>query len=147
MTDELQVLPGSPKIPGHCTLSGKEVFAIPEWFVDDNLLNGQPKKIGPPADDAWRVHLVLVDGSTMAITICEELLGEVEDNINLIWRKVLDACAFEEKTRPWRGGKQLTPDQEAAITASIVKQAGNPPLGVLYIEKWQDMSHGRSRTD
>ena len=144
MTDELQVQPDAPKRPGHCTLSGKAVFDIPEWHTDENPLKGEPKKIGPPHDDAWRVHLVLVDGSTMAITVCAELLDQVEDNLNLVWKKIMAAYAFEEFTRPWRGGKQLDPDQETAITASVVKQCGNPPLGVLYTEKWQDMTHGRS---
>lgn len=128
----MSVDPDAAKVPGHCTLSGKPVFDILRRNDD-----GSPAQIGMPHDDAYRANLLLTDGNTMAITVCEDMLPEVDKNLPLIWRKIAAAAVAERDSLPPRANE---PDVAELRLDQAAKQFSQVPLGVLYVEKWSELN-------
>ncbi len=103
------------KTAGHCSKCDKPVFKI----------RNQPGRtyVGLPAADALCVSLLMLDGSTADVTVCEACLSEVFGAVPEFWREVILPAFAEEGSNPdfW----------------SFMSE--NPPLGVLYVRPWREV--------
>lgn len=105
------------KTAGHCSKCDKPVFEI----------RNQPGRtyVGHPAADALCVSLLMLDGSTADVTVCEACLHTLyEDSLPGFWNEVILPAFAEEGSNPdfW----------------SFMSE--NPPLGVLYVRPWSEVT-------
>ena len=101
------------KTAGHCSKCNEKVFEI----------RNQPGRayVGHPTADALCVSLLMLDGSTADVTVCEACLPELA--VAELWREVILPAFAEEGSNPdfW----------------SFMSE--NPPLGVLYVRPWAEV--------
>jgi len=130
------------KQPGLCTLCATECFEIVTRY-DSGFphLEGRVRQVANPLDLAWRVALVLFDGSHADLTFCEDCLPEVENRIPEIYRTMIESCQ-DEISDGFRGnvGLNLFSEEEKAVHLQMLLD--RPPLGILYKVKWSEVYHG-----
>lgn len=127
---------------GACTLCDREIFDIVERFAV-GALDGEPRKVGRPHDDACRVTLLLADGSHCDVTFCATCVPEVGPaTLPTIWRKTMGAFAHERENYTALSPQQQapTPEQAAKVEADLIRLRANVPLGVLRVETWADIA-------
>lgn len=119
-----------PKCAGSCTLCGKMTFDVLRQRPD-----GTPARLGRPRAEARRLHFVLADGSTMALTFCEPCARDLTPiHYPIIWQKVLEAFRLEIEQLEARD-----PERHAARVAAASRLAANVPLGTIATERWADL--------
>lgn len=91
------------------------------------------------SDAAWRTHLLLTDGTTAAITICDGC-SEAEICMPALWRRILAAFMFEAGLRGTMPSRPpLTPEQAETERAHLLSLTRNVPVGVLCRERWSEV--------
>ena len=121
---------GEFKISGCCTVCDEPTFEVLARWSENERYPGEPKRLGPPTDDATRITFELLDGSKSDLTFC----GKCTESLNPaqyveIWRKVIRGWIREMSLDP-----KPTPDW-------FVKSFENGILGEMGRKKWKDL-HG-----
>lgn len=109
---------------GCCVLCDESVFEVGKLIVD-----------------GWRTHLLLTDGTTAAVTICDGC-SEIEIGARMpaLWRRILAAFMFEAGLRGTVPSRPpLTPDQIETERAHLLSLTRNVPVGVLCRERWSEV--------
>ena len=122
-----------------CILSGCEVFKVFSRYEDGPMI-GDPDRIGPPLDEAWRVTLALADGTTSDVTVHADVLKEVEDRLPELWGNAIEAHAFERKHWEYFGARQFTSEQTKKAYEDSINLINNVPLGIVKKERWSDVN-------
>ena len=124
-------MPSDFKIAGACTLCDKPCFEVMQVYEAHERLPGEPKRLGPPFEDAARVTFLLMDGSKMSLTFCEACAVALapEQYID-IWRKVL---------RSWM--REIV-GNEARHMNWFPPQFANSLLCELGREPWKELMNG-----
>jgi len=131
---------GTVKKTGCCTMCDKEVFEIVQRYAQDSPIKKEPMKIGKPYPEAVLKVFVLMDGSTMDLTFCDQCDPEPKD-FPVIWKKVLKSWARELdpdhrrllKLSPLQGEKL----KQATIWFESMKF--NLPMGIISSRKWNEL--------
>ena len=123
--------------PGHCWLSGEPCFEIVGKYAPDHPLAGHVRTIGAAMEEAYCITLLLVDGTFTHITIHRDFIGEVKNNLNKIWRAIMQRTEWEWQNKKAMGIRH-TEDQEKYALKQMSKITNNPPVGILGIERWLD---------
>ena len=124
---------------GCCILSGRRVFMVLSEFTTGPR-EGEPDRLGLPYYEAWRVTLLLVDGSTTDVTVHEDYLEEIEGRLPELWRNALEAHAYERQNWEEAGARPFTPDQTEKAYRDSESLINNVPLGVVKKERWRDVN-------
>ena len=120
---------------GCCALTGQKVFDVLSTFTSGPR-KGDPDRLGPPRKVAWRLTILLIDGSTTNVTVCEDVLSDVESRLAEMWRNVMEAHAFERANWKENGAKAFTPEQVAKAYRDSYKLSTNIPIGVMKRERY-----------
>lgn len=127
---------GPRKRTGHCSLCDCEMFHVKSIDV----VSGDPTALGAPHDHAWRVHLLLADGTMAAATLCAKCLPLAPARLPELWRRVMMAFAHEGGRRGSHHARpRLTPSQQEEQRAHLVALYSNVPVGILAAEKWSEV--------
>lgn len=126
------------KQPGLCTLCATPCFEV-RLRYDDKFrhLNGRIRALGKPLPNAWKVTLLLLDGSRMDLTVCETCVNGVESKVPELWGNVLESYR-EELSDPYRQDVGLNLFPEDRKLEEMVSIAKRPPVGIFYIKRWSD---------
>lgn len=77
--------PTSPKLTGCCSACDVECFEVLTRDAER-----RPKQTGRPLDHAWRLGLLMVNGSTMDLTFCTDCKDKLQPGDFLpLWHRVL----------------------------------------------------------
>ena len=128
------------KTAGTCSVSGECVWEHTATFPDWHHNAGAPRSLAEPMSNALRVTLILVSGAQAVITVHEDHIGEVENNLPAIWRSIKAATRHGRTNHRGNGQKTFTPEQNAFMDQQNMAQFDDVPLGVLCYEKWSDHS-------
>lgn len=129
------------KIPGHCTVTGEPCFDIRETWPSGHPMEGQPRSIGNPHDNALRVTLVTVSGATMVMTMTMDgvaRLGSSPSLLPALWAEQKDRMRLERTSHRALNQSPFTPEQNAHADASNIAFNDDVPLGILCYERWID---------
>lgn len=127
------------KTSGICFVCGRECFVV----LDYNIIGpqqGEPYKLGAAHDDTMRVTMVAVDGSLMQVSAHRDCVEGID--VAKLWAQVMERLAFEHRHRKAMGAQALTASQEAQFKTHSLKFYDNRPLGILAVERWQDVGTG-----
>ena len=126
---------------GCCICCAKAVFESITTWVSPHPLAGEMRKVGKPAADAVRLTLLLMDGSTVTMTVCEDC---ETSNLPLavMWSRAMVRTQWENENRACMGVGGLNDRQKAIVDETMMKLVFNPPLGVLGRSKWEDILTG-----
>ena len=127
------------KTQGICFVCGRECFAVLNYYTDGPF-EGQPSRIGHANDDAVRVTMVAVDGSLMQVSVHRGCVDRID--VAKLWAQIMERLAFEHRHRKAMGAQALTASQEAQFKTHSLKFYDNRPLGILAVERWQDVGTG-----
>jgi len=130
------------KVTGSCVVSGEPCFVVTETYPLSHVLAGQPRKFGPPLDDACRVTLVLVDGTLADITVKQRYVPELYVHLAQVWRDIKARTRFDRKHHKAYGQPDFNDEQHAKMDAWNLAFNDNVPLGVLAWRKWKDVING-----
>ena len=92
------------KIAGCCTCCDELCFEVLARWDTHERYPGEPKRLGPPMNDATRVTFLLYDGSRADFTFCGNCAASLNPGqYTDIWRKTLRSFLREmsETARPW----------------------------------------------
>lgn len=96
-------------------------------------------KIGSPLKECYDVYLLLLDGKITRLSIHEEMLSKVNENIGVIWNNVLAAFKDEELIAQTAVVTNPKSDEQLEIhRKNVIDFAKNKPLGILAIERTLD---------
>lgn len=124
---------------GCCVLSGEKVFDVLSTFTRGPR-SGDPDRLGPPHTNAWRLTVLLIDGSTTNVTVHEDVLPDVELRLSEMWHNVMEAHAFERENWKDNGAKAFTPEQVRKAYKDSYKLVHNVPIGIMKKERWSDLN-------
>ncbi len=89
------------KIMGCCSQCDAPCFEIMQVHEAHERLPGEPKRIGPPNEDAMRLTFLLFDGTKMDLTFCAACAESLSPpHFTELWRKVLRSWARELSEKP-----------------------------------------------
>jgi len=87
------------KRPGHCTLCETPVREIVSKHTKGKL-NGEPIKLGPWLENAWRVSYLMSDGAIADITFCKDCCEVLcDENFDEIRETYTERFLWEEENR------------------------------------------------
>ena len=92
------------KIAGCCTTCDELCFEVMARWETHERYPGEPKRLGPPMNDATRVTFLLIDGSRADFTFCGDCAAKLDPTqYPEIWRKALRSFQREmsDTARPW----------------------------------------------
>ena len=118
------------RITGCCAVCDKPLYEVLEIHTDGPY-QGEPRRLGP-AHSRVRLHLLLVDGKLMVVSVCPECNGDI-DLISL-WKRLWAAHVRERKAWRLHKAEPFAPEQTAQAYADSAKLWNNVPMGVLYRE-------------
>jgi len=131
--------------PGYCWLSGEQCFEITETFANDHELAGHVRRNGAAYPEAYKVELLLMDGTHTHVTIHESCIHEVKDRLNELWHALIERTAWEWHNRNALGIKYKTEEQVEKVKQSMIRQnVNNPPIGILGMGRWVDLVDNRA---
>ncbi len=132
---------GVDKKLGCCTICDTLIAPVIVTFPSDHPYAGEPRKIGRPFDDSIRLVIILTDGSTIDVTVCKECAVTAEDNLCLIWRKIVAGWAREtsDEHRMLIGAKAYTKKERSDVNKWKAKILKHIPIGILCKTNWKDV--------
>lgn len=85
------------KIPGCCSICDEPCFEVLQRWDEGEKRAGEPKRLGPPNEDAVRVTFILIDGRRADFTFC----GRCAQTLNpsqytVLWRRNLAGYMREQ---------------------------------------------------
>ena len=95
---------GEYKISGCCSACDEPCFEVLARWDTHERYPGEPKRLGPPMNEATRVTFLLYDGSRADFTFCGACAKALNPTQYVdIWRKALRSFLREmsETARPW----------------------------------------------
>jgi len=127
---------------GCCTICDKKVFEVKEVF-NKAPMEGWPRRLGKPTDDAWRIDYIMLDGSHIHLTFCTECLETAQqpETYPALWNSVLQTFIWESQPEVRRimPCAAHTPKQQEAFDQFIEAQMKNALVSVLVAQKWSDV--------
>ena len=140
-------VPGINRV-GHCTACDKPIAVILRVYqgTGHDEVDGTPQAIGEWDDEAWRVTLLLIDGSRMQIDVCGPCAEMSGGRLMAAWGRI---CYAQGRTLDpaWlkaKGGVALTEHQRYWIRKTLSWFAQNAPLGILSMQRWGDLKDDRA---
>jgi hypothetical protein len=129
---------------GVCASCYEEVFDVNEVWEPNTAGRGSPligevRRLGMAHDEAYRLAVVMSDGTQSLWTVCEKCLPKVNENLARIWAGVIRAFAFDWKAVPFKFGAPMAEEQLAHQASDLLRVASLAPLGVLNSERWVDL--------
>lgn len=128
------------KTAGICSVSGESVWEHAATFPDWHHSAGEPRLLAEPKVNAVRVILILVSGAQATITVHEDHLEAVDQNLPEIWRSIKAATRHARINHRGNGQQAFTPAQNTFMDQQNMAQFDDVPLGILCYEKWSDHS-------
>ena len=122
------------KRAGHCTLCGIETHEVLQTWKRPGI-EGFPRKIGAPHENARLVAIRLSDGSFIEITICAECLPQLPARMARLRSIVWDSQMFHFDKRNSFGARPLRKEQRDKIRADVAKTARAAFLGIIGVRK------------
>lgn len=109
------------KIAGCCSICDIEVFDV----IRRDPETRAPRELGAPHDDACRTTFLLINGSQMSLTMCDDCMKTLTPKqYPILWRRVLLSWILESgKDHPF-----LKTQQDNGISA------------VMHTEKWSQLN-------
>ena len=121
---------------GRCTLCEEPVYNITKTYPLDHELAGEATALGAPLSNLRYVTLVLVNGNTCRITMCNKCVEVHEELwISEIWERVLNTWKMEMSDH-WRelsGAKINTPEQKEILKKNLQYLVHNVAIGVINV--------------
>ena len=121
---------------GRCTLCEEPIYNITKTYPLDHELAGDAIAVGKPLDTLRYVTLVLVNGNTCRITMCDKCV-EVHEELWIceVWERLLNSWK-REMSDHWRelvGAKANTPEQKEIQKKNLQYLVHNVPIGVINV--------------
>lgn len=104
------------KIPGYCTLCETPVQEIISKHTNGKL-KGQPIKLGPWLENAWRISYLMSDGAIADITFCENCRDGDFDEIRETYT---ERFLWEEENRS--AISPVSPERTAVQQRAVEKE-------------------------
>lgn len=123
-------------LTGQCTLCEDPIYKITKKHPLGHELAGEAIEIGPPLDNLRYVTLVLVDGYTCRITMCDKCVEVHEELwVSQVWDTLLNTWK-REMSDHWReliGAKLNTPEQKEILKRNLQYLVHNVAIGVINV--------------
>jgi len=127
---------------GHCAISGEPCFQVIETWPHGHALEGHPRRLGAPLDDAAVVTLVLVDGTRCDVTVKQRYVPEFYAHLPQVWRDIKARTRFDRKQHKAYGQPDFNEAQHAQMDVWNLAFNDNVPLGVLAWRLWRNAPNG-----
>lgn len=123
-------------LTGLCTLCEEPIYKITKTYPLDHELAGEAVAVGKPLGSLRYVTLVLINGNTCRITMCDKCVEVHEELwINRVWENLLNTWK-REMSDHWReliGAKVTTPEQKETQKKNLQYLVHNVAVGVINV--------------
>jgi len=126
--------------PNCCWLSGLEIFEAKTTFPQDHPLAGHVLRMGKVLPEAYRVTLLLADGTNTTVNIHKSVVHEVKDRLVELWNNVRQRYIFQHQNKDVYYVKGDMTNYDQSLKSNVERIDDNPPIDVLGIESWQTLA-------
>ena len=129
------------KISGKCSNCDADCFVVTRLYPDDHFLAGEPRNLGQPLDHAYLIGILITDGKTLRVTMCENCAKTLSPKImNHVWRRILYSWKVENTDDHLKALAKppLKPSQRKKVEEWLREMSRQSVLGVVCNMKWSD---------
>lgn len=121
---------------GRCALCEDPIYEADRVYPLEHAYAGEARILGKPLDNLRHVTLILVNGSTIRITMCDKCTEVHEELwISEVWERILNTWKLEmsDHHRELIGAKAVTPEQRETNKTNLKNLVHNVPIGVINV--------------